>query len=43
MQNKQEAKNFTNMLSAIDNFSKPTISFINGHAFGGALEYHCCQ
>lgn len=36
-QNKQEAKNFTEMLKDIDNFPKPTISFINGHAFGGAL------
>ena len=36
-ENKKEARSFTNMLSAIDNFSKPTISLVNGHAFGGAL------
>ena len=35
--NNQEAKTFTEMLKDIDNFPKPTISFINGHAFGGAL------
>ncbi len=36
-QNKKQAKDFTDMLSAIDNFTKPTISLVNGHAFGGAL------
>ena len=36
-ENKKEAKNFTSMLSAIANFTKPTISLVNGHAFGGAL------
>ena len=36
-QNKKEAKNFASMLRTIDNFSKPTISLVNGHAFGGAL------
>ena len=36
-QNKKEAKNFTSMLSAIANFTKPTMSLVNGHAFGGAL------
>ena len=37
VENKREAKKFTDMLSAIDNFSKPTIALVNGHAFGGAL------
>ena len=36
-QNKKESKTFTEMLKAIDCFSKPTISLVNGHAFGGAL------
>ena len=36
-QNKKQAKDFTDMLSAIDSFTKPTISLVNGHAFGGAL------
>ena len=35
--NKKEAYDFTSMLRAIDNFAKPTISLVNGHAFGGAL------
>ena len=36
-QNKKESKAFTEMLESIDNFPKPTISLVNGHAFGGAL------
>ena len=36
-QNKKESKAFTEMLECIDNFPKPTISLVNGHAFGGAL------
>ena len=35
--NKKESKDFTEMLECIDNFPKPTISLVNGHAFGGAL------
>ncbi len=35
--NKKESQNFTQMLTDVDTFPKPTISFINGHAFGGAL------
>ncbi len=35
--NKEEALGFTQMLKAIDCFPKPTISLVNGHAFGGAL------
>ena len=36
-QNKKESKAFTEMLESIDNFPKPTISLVNGHAYGGAL------
>ena len=36
-QNKEESLVFTQMLKAIDCFPKPTISLVNGHAFGGAL------
>ncbi len=36
-QNKKESREFTQMLKAIDCFTKPTISLVNGHAFGGAL------
>ena len=36
-QNKKESKSFVEMLECIDNFPKPTISLVNGHAFGGAL------
>ena len=36
-QNKKESIGFTQMLKAIDCFTKPTISLVNGHAFGGAL------
>ena len=35
-QNKKESKAFTEMLECIDNFPKPTISLVNGHA----LEVH---
>ena len=36
-ENVKESKEFTKMLKSIDSFSKPTISLVNGHAFGGAL------
>ncbi len=36
-ENNNEAKRFTEILQEIDNFPKPTISLVNGHAFGGAL------
>ena len=35
--NKRDAIIFVEMLKEIDEFPKPTLSIINGHAFGGAL------
>ncbi len=35
--NREDALYFSEMLKKIDQFSKPTIALINGHAFGGAL------
>ncbi len=35
--NKRDAIKFAEMLKEIEEFPKPTISLVNGHAFGGAL------
>ncbi len=39
--NKKDALDFAKMLYAIDNFSKPTLSLVNGEAYGGALGIIC--
>ena len=35
--NKKDALYFSEMLKKLDEFSKPTLALINGHAFGGGL------
>ena len=36
-ENKKDALYFSEMLKKIDEFPKPTLALINGHAFGGGL------